>query len=64
MICNTIVCDDDLKKNVEDQLEEIKQVIEIETTVQLKTQIKEAQKIMKSMETIITMQLNHQRNIK
>ena len=33
MICNTIVCDDDLRKNVEDQLEEIKQVIEIETTV-------------------------------
>ena len=33
MICNTIVCNDDLKKNVEDQLEEIKQVIEIETTV-------------------------------
>ena len=31
-MCNTIVCKDEFKKNVEDQLNEIEKVIEIETT--------------------------------
>ena len=31
-MCNTIVCNDEFKKNVEDQLNEIEKVIEIETT--------------------------------